>query len=142
MTRVTMLAAALWLALMAPALAAPATSPYAQQGIELCNAGKFDQAIQVFNEGLKANPNDAVLYDLRGRAYFAKGQNAQALADHTQALRLNPRLAEAYKNRALVHYTQEDFHQAAEDLKQAQALGYKVDSDFLSLVTKKAAAKR
>ncbi len=139
---VPMLAAALWLALTAPALAAPAPSPYAQQGIELCNAGKFDQAIQVFNEGLKANPDDAVLYDLRGRAYFAKGQNAQALADHTRALSLNPRLAEAYKNRALVYYTQEDFHRAAEDLKQAQALGYKVDSDFLGLVNRKAAAKR
>lgn len=142
MKRVSMLAAALWLALTATARAAPATSPYAQQGIELCNAGKFDQAIQVFNEGLKANPQDAVLYDLRGRAYFAKGQNTQALEDHTKALSLNPRLADAYKNRALVHYTQENFQQAAEDLKQAQALGYKVDSDFMNLVNKKAAAKR
>lgn len=142
MTRLIPLVAALCLALTVAQAAGPAASSYDQQGMELCNASKFDQAIQVFNEGLKAHPQDAVLYDLRGRAYFAKGQNAQALADHNQALTLNPRLAEAYKNRALVYYTLENFHEAAENLKQAQALGYRVDSDFMSLVTRKAAAKR
>ncbi len=137
------LALALALA-VAACLGGPAwaqTSPYAQQGMQLCNDGKFDQAIEVFNQGLKANPQDATLYDLRGRAYYAKGQNAKAIADHNQAIQLNPRSGEAYKNRAMVYYTLEDFHKAAEDLKQAQILGLKVDPEFVKLVQKKAAAR-
>jgi Flp pilus assembly protein TadD len=123
-----------------PAWAQP--SKFAQQGIELCNDGKFDQAIEVFNQGLKANPQDAALYDLRGRAYYAKGQNAQAVADHDQAIKLNPKSGEAYKNRAMVHYTLEDYHKAEADLKAAQNLGLKVDPEFVKLVQKKAAGKR
>ncbi len=126
-----------------PGLSAQAqTTQYAEQGIALCNDGKFDRAIEVFNQGLKANPQDAGLYNLRGRAYYAKGQNAQALADHNQAIRLNPKSGEAYKNRAMVYYTLEDFHKAADDLKQAQTLGLKVDPEFLKMVQKKAAAQR
>lgn len=118
------------------------TSQYAEKGIALCNDGKFDQAIEVFNQGLKANPQDAALYDLRGRAYYAKGQNAKAIGDHDQAIKLNPKSGEAYKNRAMVYFTMEDFHKASDDLKQAQMLGLKVDPEFVKLVQKKAAGKR
>lgn len=111
------------------------------QGIELCNAGKYDQAIATFNQGLKQKPNDPNLLFLRGKAYTAKGQYGPALADLNQAIKLKPSFGQAYFGRAMVHVYQENFDEALKDLQNAEKNGYK-DSDFMVLVKKKAENKK
>ncbi len=107
------------------------------KGIELCNDGKFDQAIATFSEGLKQKPNDANLLFLRGKAYTAKGQYGPALADLNQAIQLKPGFGQAYFGRAMVRVYQENFDEALKDLEMAEKNGYK-DTDFTKLVQKKA----
>lgn len=111
------------------------------QGIELCNDGKYDQAIATFNQGLKQKPNDPNLLFLRGKAYTAKGQYGPALADLNQAVQLKPGFGQAYFGRAMVHVYQENFDEALKDLEMAEKNGYK-DSDFMVLVKKKAENKK
>ncbi len=111
------------------------------KGIELCNDGKFDQAIATFSEGLKQKPNDANLLFLRGKAYTAKGQYAPALADLNQAIQLKPGFGQAYFGRAMVRVYQENFEDALKDLELAEKNGYK-DADFQKLVGKKAELKK
>jgi tetratricopeptide (TPR) repeat protein len=111
------------------------------KGIELCNDGKFDQAIATFTEGLKQKPNDPNLLFLRGKAYTAKGQYAPALADLNQAIQQKPGFGQAYFGRAMVHVYQENFDEALNDLQLAEKNGYK-DSDFMILVKKKAENKK
>ncbi len=113
----------------------------ATQGIELCNDGKFDQAISTFTQGLQQKPTDANLLYLRGKAYTAKGQYAQALADLNKAIELKPSFGQAYFGRAMVYVYQENFEEALEDLGKAERNGYR-DADFLKLVQKKAAQKK
>jgi tetratricopeptide (TPR) repeat protein len=110
------------------------------QGIELCNDGKFDQAIATFTQGLKQKPDDPTLSYLRGKAYYAKRQDNQALEDFNTAIKLKPDYGQAYFGRALVLVDQENFDEALEDLHKAEMNGYK-DADFLSLVRKKAKQK-
>jgi len=112
------------------------------QGLVLCEQGRFDQAIDNFTQAIKAKPNDASLYTYRGRAKWAKGQNSQALADYDQAVKIDPNYAWAYHNRALVYFTTEDFQKAMEELRQAQKLGYKVDPEFVKMVERRAQTKR
>jgi tetratricopeptide (TPR) repeat protein len=111
------------------------------QGIELCNDGKFDQAIATFTQGLKQKPNDPNLLFLRGKAYTAKGQYGPALADLNQAIQLKPSFGQAYFGRAMVHVYQENFDEALKDLQLAEKNGYK-DTDFSKLVQKKAELKK
>jgi len=111
------------------------------QGIELCNDGKYDQAIATFNQGLKQKPNDPNLLFLRGKAYTAKGQYGPALADLNQAVQLKPGFGQAYFGRAMVRVYQENFEDALKDLELAEKNGYK-DADFQKLVGKKAELKK
>jgi tetratricopeptide (TPR) repeat protein len=119
----------------------PGQDPLALKAVELCNNGKYDQAIATLSEGLKKRPNDAFLLYLRGKAYTAKGQYGPALTDLNQAIRLNPQNGQAYFGRALVHVYQENYEEAVKDLETAHKYGYR-DEDFLSLIKKKAEGKR
>ena len=108
-----------------------------EQGVELCNNGKFDEAIATFNQGLKAQPDNAALYVYRARAKYAKNLNTEALADLNQAMKIDPNFAQAYNTRAQVYFTMEDFNKALTDLQKAQSLGFKVDPDYVRLVEKR-----
>lgn len=113
----------------------------ANKAVELCNDGKYDQAIATLTEALKKKPNDATYLYLRGKAYTAKGQYAQALTDLNQAISLNPRNGQAYFGRAMVYVYQEKYEEAIKDLETAASYGYR-DQDFLSLIKKKAEGKK
>lgn len=115
--------------------------PLALKAVELCNDGKYDQAIATLNEALKKKPNDATYLYLRGKAYTAKGQYGPALADLNQAIRLNPQNGQAYFGRAMVHVYQENYEEALKDLETAASYGYR-DQDFMSLIKRQAEGKK
>jgi len=123
-------------------LAAQNVQTSVDQGIASCEAGRYDQALQEFNEALKLKPNDASLYDYRGMAYRCKGQDEKAIQDFNKAMELDPKFARAYRNRGMVYFDKGDFDKSLADLKKAQSLGYKIDEDFLKMVAKKAAEKK
>jgi tetratricopeptide (TPR) repeat protein len=108
-----------------------------EQGKELSNNGKFDEAIAAFNRAMQSQPDNPALYVYRARAKYAKNLNNEAIADLDQALKVDPNFAQAYNTRAQVHFSMEDFHQALEDLQQAKKLGFKVDADYMKLVEKR-----
>jgi len=113
-----------------------------EKGIASCEAGKFDQAMQEFNDALKVKPNDPALLDYRGTVYRCKGQNDKALQDFNKAIELDPKFGRAYRDRAMVYYDLADFDKSLADLKKAQTLGYKIDEDFMKMVARKAAEKK
>lgn len=144
MKRVSLILLAAFLGLLSPAAGPGAESPLTliNQGIELSNNGKFDEALAKFNEAQRLQPNNPAVYVYRGRVKYAKSLNREAISDLNQALQIEPTFAEAYNVRAQVYYTLEDFDQALADLEKARSLGFKVDSDYLKLVQKKAREKR
>jgi len=111
-------------------------------GIELCEQGKYDQAINDFNQALKQKPKDAAILNCLGVAHYAKGQNDRAIQYFTEALKANPKYTLAYMRRANVYDTMGEYDKALADLEQAKNLGHKVDSDFIKLIERKRAAKR
>ena len=74
-------------------------------------------------DGLAHRPNDIVLLNNRGVAYFELGNYESALADFDKVLRLNPDDAEAYFNRGNTKMMLRDVYGACSDWHQAQSRG-------------------
>ncbi|MBM4273629.1 MAG: tetratricopeptide repeat protein [Deltaproteobacteria bacterium] len=125
-----------------PVVAAQDAKTLVNRGLELCNDGKFDQAIKEFDVALKLKPNDAAIITYRGVAKYAKGQNDAALQDFEQAIKLDPKHGKAYYQRGMIYEKQENYEKAIADIKQAKSLGYGVETDWINNLERKAAAKK
>ena len=112
------------------------------QGMQASQAGRYDQALQAFDQALKLKPNDPALISYKATVYYAKGNNAQALQLVEQIIKQNPNFGRAYYQRAMILEKQEKYSEALEDLKKAKSLGYGIDPDFIALMERKAAAKK
>ncbi len=115
---------------------------YIDEGIKHSQAGRYDQALQAFDQALKLKPNDPALLTYKATVYYAKGNNSQALQLCEQAIKLNPSFGRAYYQRGMILEKQDKYHEALEDLKKAKSLGYGIDPDFIALMEKKAAEKK
>jgi len=112
------------------------------QGIKHSQAGRYDQALQAFDQALKLKPNDPALITYKATVYYAKGNNPQALQLCEQVIKLNPNFGRAYYQRGMIYLSQEKFHPALEDIQKAKNLGYGIDPDFIELLKRKAAAQK
>jgi tetratricopeptide (TPR) repeat protein len=142
MKRVPYLPIALLILLLLPALSpAQDVQSYIDQGIKNSQSGRYDQALQAFDQALKLKPNDPALITYKGVVYYAKGDNAKALQLFEEAIKLNPNFARAYYQRGMVYQSQEKYREAVPDLEKAKRLGYGVDPDFINMMKRKAAEK-
>ena len=130
------------LLLLPGASAAQNVQSFIDQGMQASQAGRYDQALQAFDQALKLKPNDPALITYKGTVYYAKGNNAQALQMCEQALKLNPNFGRAYYQRGMIYQNQEKYRQALEDLQKAKGLGYGIDPDFIELVKRQAANQK
>jgi tetratricopeptide (TPR) repeat protein len=132
----------LFLLLLPGASAAQNVQGYIDQGMQASQAGRYDQALQAFDQALKLKPNDPALISYKATVYYAKGNNAQALQLCEQIIKQNPSFGRAYYQRAMILEKQEKFDQAVADLQKAKSLGYGIDPDFIELMKRKAADKK
>jgi tetratricopeptide (TPR) repeat protein len=132
----------LFLLLLPGATAAQDVQSLIDQGMQQSQAGRYDQALQTFDQALKLKPNDPALISYKATVYYAKGNNAQALQLVEQIIKQNPNFGRAYYQRAMILEKQEKYDQAVADLQKAKSLGYGIDPDFIDLMKKKAAEKK
>jgi tetratricopeptide (TPR) repeat protein len=91
---------------------------YAYLGLSYRNLGRFDEAKQAFQAGLKLDPhNSSCLFNL---GYIAERQGDAALAEtmFQQALRANPEYADALLELANLRITEKKYSEAEELLKR------------------------
>jgi tetratricopeptide (TPR) repeat protein len=132
----------LFLLLLPGLTAAQGVQGAIDQGMRYSEAGRYDQALQAFDQALKLKPNDPAIITYKATVYYAKGNHAQAMQMCEQALKLNPNFGRAYYQRGMIYEKQEKYDQAVADLQKAKSLGHGVDPDFIELMKNKAAAKK
>ena len=88
-------------------------------GLELHQQGRFEEAIQDYNEAILLDPQRVEAFNNRGRAYLNIDQAGKAIEDVDQVLRLDPQLAEAYYNRGLAYSKLGQAEKADADFDQA-----------------------
>jgi tetratricopeptide (TPR) repeat protein len=92
------------------------------EGVALSNAGKHDEAIVKFEEGLKVNPNCGDCYNNIGFSYAQKKDYEKAEAAYKRATEVNPNDAAAFNGLANIYNAQRKFDLAAEASAKATSL--------------------
>jgi tetratricopeptide (TPR) repeat protein len=85
-----------------------------------------DPVINELTKKIQQDPENPLLYNDRGIAYYNKGDYDKAIADYTEAIRLDPKFAIAYKNRSLAYKAKGKYDLALADYAQAVKLDPKL----------------
>ncbi len=91
---------------------------HADQGSQLFNQGRYDEAIKEGTEAIELAPDFAEAYSNRGIAYVQKGELDQAIADFGKAIELDPELAKAYYNRGYAYYLKGEVAKAVSNFEK------------------------
>ena len=82
----------------------------------------MDGQIDLGNEMIEENPDDALGYTFRGAMYLSKGDDEKAMADFNKAIEIDPKDPDGYKLRGTLYSNKFDFKNAAKDFEKALEL--------------------
>lgn len=102
-------------------------------GRQLFRQGKHAEAIQVFEQALQADPDQADVHDAIATAYFVVKQYDKAVEHFTRVTQLQPMDAKAYINLGAVFNRKEEFQKAADVLKKAMSRDGKAVEAYYNL---------
>ena len=71
-------------------------------GDEHYNAGRYAEALALYEQAVRLDPNDADAHLRKGMTLDGLGRYGEALAAHGQAIRLDPNFARAHNNKGIV----------------------------------------
>ena len=57
---------------------------------ELCNQGRYDEAIEECTKAIQLDPTFTTAYNFRGDTYFYLGQYEYAIKDYSKVIELDP----------------------------------------------------
>lgn len=103
-----------------------------KKGRELENKGLLKEAMKVFNEQIKQEPQNSLGYFGRGKVYAQMGYPDDAIKEYSKAVDLNPKMGEAYHMRAVAYFAKFDYIRSWKDAAKAKELGVAMDQTFLS----------
>lgn len=116
---------------------------YLNEGIELTNQSKFEDALESLNKAIELNPSNALSYFSKAIAYHNLGQFRAAYENYGKAILLDKKMIDAYYNRAqailgLEDATEEELKEALSNLETATELDPRfIDAHYYSAVVKK-----
>jgi tetratricopeptide (TPR) repeat protein len=93
------------------------------EGVAASNAGRYDEAIAKFNEGVKLEPNCFDCYSNIGYAHLQKKEYTEAEAAYKRAVEIKSDYQAGYMGLANVYNAQRKFDLAAEASAKAAQLG-------------------
>ena len=96
----------------------PASQLRVNEGNELYEQGRLDEAIDKYTESIRIEPTSEDPYWRRGLVYCELGQIDRGIEDFNEAIRLDSWCAEAYYNRGLAYTEQGKKAEAIDDFEK------------------------
>lgn len=96
-----------------------------KQALEYNNNKQYDQAIQLCNQALGHDPQNAWSYNIRGTCYYNKADYDLAIKDYTQALQIDSTYTQVYTNRGNAYLEKSEYDLAIKDANKALLLNPK-----------------
>ncbi len=107
---------------------------YNNQGCDLYDEGRYDEAIAEYTKAIELDQNDARYYCNRGIAYNQKGQYDLAIADYNKAIELDQNDARYYYNRGIAYTHKGQYDLAIADFNKA--IQFSANADLTQHATK------
>src|SRR3974377_1312825 len=79
------------------------------RGTAYYRKGRYDLAIEDYNQAIRLNANEAALFLHRGAAYREWYANDRAIEDFHQAVKLDPTSADGFASRGNVYYRKRQY---------------------------------
>ncbi len=118
----------------------PEVAKALQLGIDLVKAGRLDEAIPAFKDGLRTDPQSTVLLNVIGATYSLKGDSEQAENYLLKCLQTDPGFVPARKNLAISYFDSGKYNLAVpefEKLINATGESRSVAFLFLGIIAEK-----
>ena len=90
--------------------------------ISLFSNGKVQEALDQIDLLIKDNPNEAVLFNIRGACYAHIGEPIMAIKQYEKAFEIDPNYSEAYSNLGITLQTLGELEKALESFEKAFSL--------------------
>jgi len=94
-----------------------------KEGIQKIYLSEFTEALELFEEAIKYDKNNAEAYFFRGNAFMNLKDYNKAIEDYTLAIEIKQDYTDAYYNRGLVKSYMGERNFACEDFLKAESLG-------------------
>ena len=101
------------------------------------NALRLAEAVEIYTDLIEEDPTEGRLYILRAPAWWARGNEEEALADYDKAIELGYNEAHAYSSRGLFHASLGNLDKAIADYTTAIEKG-EGDDDETALINRAA----
>jgi signal transduction histidine kinase len=103
---------------------------YLKRGVLYSDNGKYELALNDYNEAIKHKPDYAPAYNNRGNLYRKQQEYELALNDLNRAIVLRPDLAQPYLNRGHIYYEKRKYGLAAKDYEKVIDLDPKLAEQY------------
>ena len=91
----------------------------ARGALDKVNALKLAEAVEIYDELIRAEPKAGQLYTMRASAWWARGKTEEALSDFDQAIKLGYAEPHAFSSRGLFHAAMGNLNEAIADYSTA-----------------------
>jgi thioredoxin-like negative regulator of GroEL len=118
---VGLLLGALWVTSCSPALADSRSQSLYAKGLVPFHNGRWDEAYQLFDQAVKADPDDALALYYRGLTAARRGQPSVAIPDLERAAQLRPNLTHLALDLGITYFDAGQYADATRWLEQAYA---------------------
>jgi len=88
-------------------------------GLLLQRLQRYEDAVTLFSEAIRINPDHPIAYNDRAITYTISQQYEKALSDYTKAISINSLFARAYNNRGSTYDYMREYENALADFDQA-----------------------
>ena len=89
---------------------------------ELYKAGKFPEALKVYEEAIKRNPKLPKYYTNRAQCYIKLMEFYQAIKDCESAIKIDPKTLKAYQKKANCHFITKEYHKVLQTIDEGLKL--------------------
>lgn len=93
-----------------------------EKGNEFFKKGDWGKALEEYEEAIKRNPNDAVIYNNRSSCYIKIMNYQQAFVEVEKALKIDPKFVKALLRKATIHSFLKEYHKALQTYKDVLKL--------------------
>ncbi len=99
-------------------LSAQSVMDLAKKASEETNSGKYQNAIETYNQIISAEPEVNQWYFYRGQDFNMLNENKKALSDYNKAIELAPQYFDAYLSRAILYFSLNEPEKSINDYNQ------------------------